>query len=137
MLPEIWGEHGWNFLHLVTLGYPELPTKADKENYYNYLHYLQYVLPCAKCRYNMTDHLEKYPLTDVVLENRTNLTRWGIDLHNVVNFYTGKPMLSYEEAMKEINNLAQPRSSFANYMYIILVIILVILIFYLLYKKLN
>ncbi|XWV26213.1 putative FAD-linked sulfhydryl oxidase [Tupanvirus soda lake] len=144
MLPEIWGKYAWNFLHLVTLDYPEYPTDQDKQNYYNFFYTLQFVLPCAKCRYNLTHHLKKYPLTDEVLANRTNLVKWGIDLHNVVNYYTGKPMLTYTEAMNELNKLAHPeKTTFSDILYVLLVIVALIIMFYLLYyfffrsKKLN
>ena len=33
MLPEIWGKHGWNFLHLITMGYPDNPTEDEKRQY--------------------------------------------------------------------------------------------------------
>ncbi|XWV24963.1 putative FAD-linked sulfhydryl oxidase [Tupanvirus deep ocean] len=144
MLPEIWGKYAWNFLHLVTLDYPEYPTDQDKQNYYNFFYTLQFVLPCAKCRYNLTHHLKKYPLTDEVLSSRTNLVKWGIDLHNVVNYYTGKPMLTYTEAMNELNKLAHPeKTTFTDVLYVLLVIVALIIMFYLLYyffvkpKKLN
>ena len=28
--PDVWGPHGWKFIHYVTLGYPDKPTKEDK-----------------------------------------------------------------------------------------------------------
>ena len=31
MGPDIWGPHGWKFLHFVTLGYPEKPTENEKK----------------------------------------------------------------------------------------------------------
>jgi preprotein translocase subunit SecE len=133
MLPEIWGKYGWNFFHLVTVGYPVNPTDDIKKQYYEYIHALQYVLPCAKCRYNMGHHLKKYPLTEEILSNRTNLVRWGIDLHNVVNYYTGKPMLTYTEAMNEISKLINPPTKRNDVLYYLLIIIVIVIICYLLY----
>jgi len=133
MSPEIWGKYAWIFLHMVTLDYPENPTDADKQNYYEYFHSLQFVLPCAKCRYNLTHHLKKYPLTDQVLSSRTNLVKWGIDLHNIVNYYTGKPMLTYTEAMNEINKYASPEKYNNQTLYIIFIIIAILIICYLCY----
>lgn len=134
MLPDIWGKHAWNFLHLVTLSYPINPSPADKQNYYNFFTNLQYVLPCEKCRNNMTKHLKKYPLTDKALSSRNELVKWCIDLHNIVNYYTGKPMLTYKEAMTEINKLAHPnKSSFTDKVYYLLIIIVLITICYLIY----
>lgn len=144
MLPDIWGKYAWNFLHLVTLDYPNHPTSEDKQNYYSFFYTLQYVLPCAKCRNNLSHHLKKYPLTNEVLMSRTNLVKWGIDLHNVVNYYTGKPMLTYDQAMNEINKLTHPEKTFfSDILYIILVISALLIFCYLIYyylfknKKLN
>lgn len=133
MLPDIWGKHGWNFIHLVTLEYPVNPTDNDKQKYYQYFHSLQYVLPCDKCRYNLGSHLKKYPLTDEVLSGRGNLVKWGIDLHNIVNYYTGKKMLTYTEAMNEINKLINPEQNKSNNLYTFIIIIALVILTYLIY----
>lgn len=109
MLPDIWGKCAWNFLHLITLDYPNNPTEKDKQNYTIFFNSLQYVLPCEKCRHNMKNHLKKYPLTDNILSSREGLIKWCIDLHNIVNHYTGKPMLTYQQAIEKINELLYPQ----------------------------
>jgi|SRR5271154_2328592 len=133
MLPEIWGRYGWNFLHLITYAYPDNPNESDKKHYYEYFHTLQYVLPCAKCQYNMSHHLRKYPLTNEVLSCKANIVRWGIDLHNVVNYYLGKPLLTYKEALNEINKLLKPDKPSNDIIYYLLIIIAIIIIIYLVY----
>lgn len=135
MLPELWGKHAWIFIHLVTLDYPEHPTESDKKNYYQFFDSLQYVLPCAKCRKGYAQHIKKYPLNDQVLFNRDNLIKWAIDIHNVVNYYNGKPMLSYSEAMKKINGFMQPQVIKNNDIFYIIIIILALLtLLYLIYR---
>lgn len=140
MLPKIWGESGWEFLHFVTLGYPENPTSDDKSKYYEYFNNLKYVLPCQKCKNNMSKHLESLPLTDDVLATRDSLVKWGIDLHNLVNQSTGKPMLTYDEAMQQINdNIAKKNNGTrVNYwLYLILLIVILVIIYfiYLLFRR--
>jgi len=141
MKPEIWGKYGWDFFHLVTLGYPENPTKKDKKYYRKYIQCLQYVLPCDKCKYNLKNHLKKYPLTDSALESRQNLIKWGIDLHNIVNYYTGKSLLTYTEASNELNKLINPpKYTNSNYFWhclfvVLIFIIIIILIIYFSSKK--
>ena len=47
--PNLWGPHGWKFIHYVTFGYPINPTNQDKENYKMFFLSLQNILPCSKC----------------------------------------------------------------------------------------
>lgn len=133
MLPDIWGPHAWKFIHYVASDYPINPTDQDKQNYYNFFSSLQYVLPCAKCRYNLKRHYQKYPLTEQALESRANLLKWTIDLHNVVNYYTGKPMLNEKEAMKKIDSWNN------NHMYLywiaFIIVIIIVIIFAIYYRK--
>ena len=137
MTPKIWGRYGWYFLHLVTYGYPKNPTELDKIHYYDYIIALQHVLPCGKCRRHMNEYLKKYPLTNEVLNSRTNLVKWGIDFHNVVNYYTGKPMLTYTEATNEINKIMNPRKTnhHNRSLLYILIIIIIVIICYLIYYR--
>ena len=133
MSPEIWGECAWDFIHYVTMTYPEHPTDIDKNNYYYYFQMLQYVLPCKKCSRNMTQHLKKYPITDEVLSSRSNMVKWGIDLHNIVNYYTGKPMLTYDEAMNEINKKINRKKTNNNILYYLLLIVAFLIVIFMAY----
>ena len=137
MLPEIWGRYGWNFLHLVTFNYPDNPTELDKEHFFQFFYSLQYILPCGKCRYNLSNHLKKYPLTAESLSSKTNLVKWCIDLHNIVNYYIGKPMLTYTEAINEINKLINPQQNSKKWIIylLILIVVLMIIIFFVLYNR--
>lgn len=132
MLPYIWGQIGWDFFHLVIEAYPDNPTELDKQDYRTYFYALPAVLPCQVCGRNLASHYKKYPLTDQVLANRDSLRRWGIDIHNIVNYYTGKKLLTYAQAQEKIDQLidsrANPRKKlcFSKWKWIILLIIVVI-----------
>lgn len=137
MSPEIWGKYAWNFIHLITLGYPTEPTLADKQNYYMFIDNLQYTLPCGTCRKNLSKHLSFLPLTDKQLENRDSFVKWGIDLHNVVNYYLGKPMLNYDEALQHINALTEKKKKRYDYVYLLLIVLVLAIILYLIYYILK
>ncbi|AYV85396.1 MAG: putative FAD-linked sulfhydryl oxidase [Satyrvirus sp.] len=139
MLPEVWGKSAWSFFHFVTLGYPENPTEDDKKKYFEYVQMLQYVLPCSKCRKNLTNHLKKYPLTKKALSNRTSFVKWGIDLHNIVNYHINKPMLTYAEAMEQISKLSEQnkKSSIKPIYYVLLVVAIIIICFIIYYVLKN
>lgn len=123
-------------IDLITYGYPLNPTDLDKLHYYEYIMAMQYVLPCSKCRKHMAEYLKKYPLTSEVLANRDSLVKWGIDFHNVVNNRTGKPMLTYDQAMAQIKSLMAPTKFKFDWKYflIILLVIAICIIIYLVMK---
>jgi len=102
--PNIWGPHGWKFIHYVTLSYPVFPNQENKDNYKKFFIALQHVLPCHKCRKHYKENLEQFPLNDLVLSNNENLVKWGIDLHNYINNLHNKPSISYSDAYKLFNN---------------------------------
>jgi hypothetical protein len=71
--PDVWGPHGWKFFHFVALGYSNNPSDEDKLNYKNFFTIIPKILPCSICSNHYNKNLEKYPITDNVLSNRTNL----------------------------------------------------------------
>ena len=102
--PDVWGPHGWKFIHYITLGYPNNPTDDDKKKYYNFFHNLKFVIPCSICGAHFRENLEKTPITEDVLSNKQKLIEWGITMHNHVNQSIGKKTYTYEEGLKEILN---------------------------------
>jgi hypothetical protein len=152
--PTIWGPHLWKFMHYFTLSYPDNPTDEDKDILYNFFHTIQTVLPCEKCRYNFKSHLETTPLTDEVLSSNINVVKWLFNIHNEVNKYTNKPIMSYDEFIKvystnknhkidnqdKINN--QDKNNIINKIknnktIILILIILVIILIVYIHKKFN
>jgi hypothetical protein len=101
--PEVWGPHGWKFIHYVTLGYPENPTQIQKDKFQAFFILLKDVLPCALCANHYKENLQHYPLTDQILNSREKFIKWGIDIHNNVNKSNKKPKLDYTTAYNMIN----------------------------------
>jgi hypothetical protein len=100
--PNVWGPHGWKFIHYITLGYPNNPTEKDKERYYNFFHALKFVIPCSICGAHFRENLEKNPINDEVLSSKEKLINWGIQMHNLVNKKNGKKVYTYEEGLADI-----------------------------------
>lgn len=130
----VWGRHVWKALHYISLGYPDKPTKEEKEHYKNFFTLLKYTLPCNLCRIHYNDNLLEYPLTDDVLKNKNNLVKWVIDLHNIVNKKKGYPVLTYEQALENINSYDTIHTN--NLYFYLLIILIIILIILFLNKKL-
>lgn len=135
MLPEIWGKPGWKSFHYILEEYPVDPTEEDQATYYKYIHSLAAVLPCKKCQRHMKEHLKEYPLTPDVLSSKDSLVKWGIDFHNSVNHFTGKPMMSHDEAICEIRNNFKGSSNLLQMFIFTIFVIIIILLIYFLFRK--
>jgi hypothetical protein len=159
--PDVWGPHGWKFIHFISLGYPRKPTDDDKNNYRNFFNMIPNILPCSICSNHFKENLIKHPLTDDIMNDRIKLLNWSIDMHNEVNLITNKPIIDYEQGLNlVINNFNIPpeehikenniKESFTNSNvsniskkvyeqkdytnYILLFIVLVLVILYLYYN---
>ena len=128
--PDIWGPYGWKFMHYVALGYPDLPTHNDKQNYKNFFASLQNVLPCAKCAQNYKQNLSELPI-DNHLESRDHLVKWLIDIHNKVNLETGKSEIPYEEALSLYTNGDVSLQSLIDYCFKLSVLVIILYFLYL------
>lgn len=99
MDPKIWGKHMWSSIHFIALGFPQTPSEKQKLDYKNFFDNLYKVLPCNKC----SEHLEhtmknELPLHANNLSNTTELFKWTVELHNIVNKRLKKKRMSFKEA---------------------------------------
>ena len=106
--PDVWGPHGWKFIHFITLGYPNNPTSKDKKNYKNFFKNMKNMIPCSICANHYGEHLKIYPLDNSVLSNKQNFINWGIQMHNAVNKMHGKKIYGYKDGLKEIIKNSDP-----------------------------
>jgi ATP-dependent Zn protease len=128
-------------MHYLTLSYPEQPTEYDISKFKTFFLTIGEYLPCEKCRYNYTKHLQELPLTETELSSRNNLIIWLFNLHNIVNKYLGKK----EFTLNEFNNLYINNNNNNNnninsnksniYSTILLFIIIIIIILGIIIKK--
>ncbi len=139
--PNIWGKHGWKFLHYITFTYPEKPTNEEKEIYKTFFTHVGKVLPCFSCKNNYNNHLTKFPLNDDTLKSKKTLVKWLVNIHNEVNLATGKPILPLE---KVLEIYLKPQNNYLiNYMpktqtlYIFFIIILLVVLIFLIKKRKN
>jgi len=85
MLTTVWGPSLWHTLHTISFNYPKRPTSSEKKNYKRFVMDLKYVLPCGKCRKNLSKNFRAVPLNSKALKNRENFSRWMYRLHEQVN----------------------------------------------------
>jgi hypothetical protein len=98
--PDKWGNHTWKMMHYITYSYPDNPAPDNKRQVYDFFVSLQNLLPCEKCRVNYKIHLQEYPLTASILQDKRKLINWLIDIHNQVNRSLNKPVITYAQADK-------------------------------------
>ncbi len=98
MPPEVWGPFFWHTIHLVALGYPEKPSYAQKKAAKEFYESLQYLLPCEVCRKHYSQNLALKPVTPY-LDRRSDLLKWTIEMHNLVNAQLNKPQLLESEVL--------------------------------------
>ena len=85
MVTATWGPSMWHYLHSMSFNYPVEPTIDDKLHYKDFVINLQYVLPCKYCRMNLKTNLKQLPITETVMKNRENFSKYIYDLHELVN----------------------------------------------------
>ena len=109
MDPKIWGPFLWYILHIISFNYPIHPSYADKRIYHDFYVNFKDLIPCATCRKHYNQHLHINPITPA-LDNRSDLVKWVIQTHNLVNISLGKPTMTVEEVLTayKMNNFLPP-----------------------------
>lgn len=133
--PTLWGPSVWRSLHYITLGYPDTPTERHVRSARDLFTSLGSLLPCEKCRTNFVSHLATHPLSDAVLSTRQTLVRWLIDFHNDVNRSIGKPIMSYDEALRMYPLRASDWWDLRVVTIVILVLLIIIMIVVMRYMR--
>ena len=77
--PDIWGPHGWKFIHFIVLGYPNYPTKQDKETYKNFFLLFANIIPCKICSNHFKQNLQKNPSQKKIHKKKTRRNHNKID----------------------------------------------------------
>lgn len=106
MEPKVWGRYLWTSIHTIALGYPDEPSEQDKKDFKEFFTSLWKVIPCQRCSDNYKRHLTELPI-DGFLGSNTDLFKWTVDLHNIVNKELGKPSMSLKQAEELFAHLAQ------------------------------
>ena len=130
--PRLWGTSAWNFIHHVTVEFPNVPTPLDKQRYTNFINGLRFVLPCHTCRKHFTYLLQKNPI-HYFLHNTHSFMKWGWTIHNAVNKRLGKKFFSWIEFEKKyIRNQASfsyfslNKNKIISYFLLLLILLVII-----------
>jgi len=80
----------WHYLHTMSFNYPASPTCYEKQQYRDFVLSLKHVLPCGKCRANLSNNFNKLPLKMSHMENRETFSKYIFRLHEHINKMLGK-----------------------------------------------
>tara|TARA_B110000208_G_scaffold189005_1_gene249743 strand:- start:1092 stop:1514 length:423 start_codon:yes stop_codon:yes gene_type:complete len=93
-MTDKWGPTYWNYLHFVSIHYPNNPTQSDKELHFNLIDYFIKTLPCTKCQNDIKKLINPHELKKH-LENKQSLKIYIFNLHNKVNKKLKKKTISF------------------------------------------
>ena len=82
---SIWGPMMWSMLHIISFNYPPKPTEEQKKQYMEFIKQLRFVLPCKKCRDNLTNNFKKLPITMKDMKSRETFSYYIYNLHELIN----------------------------------------------------
>lgn len=99
----------WFIMYSIAFSYPSKPTTIDKHNTMNFFNYLGKVLPCDACKSNFQEHLKKFPLNSIAMENKYELIKWLVNINNEVNKYTGKRNITIDEMYTKYKNIYEEK----------------------------
>ena len=125
LCPKSFGPYFWGAFHLACLA------AIDKDALKTFIETYQMVLPCFGCRLHFSQLLAENPIPDV------DQFRWSVNIHNIVNERLGKPIVTYEDALKHWLSGCEPETPepLFDSTTIILLMLLVVLVFAILFRK--
>lgn len=97
--PAVWGPSGWSAIHAAAWKVQQSKDERLYDVFRRFVHSMVRVLPCPKCRDNLSSHLSILPMP----ASTSRVFRWSYLLHLRVNASTHKPPThapSYEMAKK-------------------------------------
>lgn len=84
--PNVWGHAAWHMLHRMS--FSKTLRDQDHDGAVQFFRSIVYILPCKKCRNNMSDHLKHLPVPMSDNKNKTDanvFAKWVWRLHTRVS----------------------------------------------------
>ena len=134
LYPHLWGPHGWFFLDNIVFSYPDKPSSSDKNLFSNFFNNIGKMLPCESCRKHYYKNLQKNPLTDKILSNKSKFIDWILKMHNSVRINNKQQPFTRQQMMDYYNNYNGNKPDVTSYLLSLVVVFLISVIIYLILK---
>ena len=103
-----WGPTYWSYIHMITLNYPNKPTKKERDKHFFMVRNFIDTLPCPTCRNEMNNIINDNNLRNS-LGSKEKFMKYFWNIHNKVNKRLNKPQLS----LKKFKKLYSSQTSFS------------------------
>ncbi len=139
---NIWGPNYWFFLYTIALCYPINPNDITKKKYYDFIQNFPLFIPISNMGNTFSKFLDAYPVTPY-LDSRESFIKWVHFIHNKINVFLGKPIISYYDAMnkyynnyklKDIKKIEENKNKH-KYIFFSIILLLISLIIFLYFSK--
>ena len=100
--PKQWGPVAWYFFHIISFTFPQEEDEINKKKhlYIEFYNIILNLLPCLTCQNHYKKILIAKPIDTNNINNRDDLIKWVLDVHNIVNIITGKKKYDLERLLK-------------------------------------
>jgi hypothetical protein len=96
-LPWNFGPRWWLFLHSLCLLLGDEPTEAQSAQWQQKIYDFVEDIPCKSCRGHAQQYVEAFPPD---MQTQRSLFTWSWRFHNAVNQRLGKPLVSFDAALR-------------------------------------
>jgi hypothetical protein len=90
-------------MHIISLGYPESPTDAERAAATSFYQSLAFLIPCPRCREHYAQLIRQIPLA---ANSQRELVEWVWTIHNKVNEQLGRSSVSFEAFLQHMESLS-------------------------------
>lgn len=88
---ESFGPHFWAVLHITCIGTKHVA------NIIKFIYAFSEIIPCNKCRQHFKQLIIDHPIPETA---SSDIFKWTVDMHNIVNKETGKEEIDYVKALE-------------------------------------
>jgi hypothetical protein len=104
---SIWGPTAWDWLHKLTISFPDFPTESDiNETNSRVLQFIEVLTLREVCKKFSYDYIKYHPIP----QSKKEFQAWAWQFHNSINYRVGKKHFTLEEFDRKYNTKLSMKS---------------------------